>query len=88
MVELDFIAVTVRLHVMEKNKLVFRGFFPEDNPDKRKLEVHINGRKIPFEIDIEKNPDIRRRYLLYRMNVGEEITCTVKLPQEDRKSVV
>lgn len=87
MVELDFIAVTVRLHVMEKNKLVFRGFFPEDNPEKRKLEVCINGKKIPFEIDIEKNPDIRRRYLLYRMNVGEEITCTVKLPQEKIKEI-
>lgn len=87
MVELDFIAVTVRLHVMEKNKLVFRGFFPEDNPEKRKLEVCINGKKIPFEIDIEKNPDIRRRYLLYRMNVGEEITCTVKLPQEEIKEI-
>ena len=87
MMELDFITVTVRLHIMKKNKLIFRGFFPEDNPDKRKLEVHINGRKIPFEIDIEKNPDIRRRYLLYRMNVGEEITCTVKLPQEKIKEI-
>ena len=82
MMNYDFVTESMRLHLTEQNRMVFRGFFPEDNPEKRTLKVYVNKKEVPVELSVEKSVDIRRRYLHYQMNVGEEITGEFIIPDE------
>lgn len=82
MAERDFVAECIRLHVQDKKQLIIRGFFPEDNPEKRTLKVYVNQKEMPISIICIEGPEVRRRYLHYRMNVGQEITASLQLPEE------
>lgn len=82
MAERDFVAECIRLHVQDKKQLIIRGFFPEDNPEKRILKVYVNQKEMPISIICTEGPEVRRRYLHYRMNVGQEITASLQLPEE------
>lgn len=82
MAELDYVAECIRLHAQDKNELIIRGFFPEDNPEGRTMKVYINQREVPVSITMTEGPEVRRRYLRYRMNVGQEITGRLQLSQE------
>lgn len=82
MAERDFVAECIRLHVQDKKQLIIRGFFPEDNPEKRTLKVYVNQKEMPLSITSTEGPEVRRRYLHYRMNVGQEITASLQLPEE------
>lgn len=82
MAERDFAAECIRLHVQDKKQLIIRGFFPEDNPEKRTLKVYVNQKEIPLSLTSTEGPEVRRRYLHYRMNVGQEITASLQLPEE------
>ena len=50
----DFVTESMRLHLTEQNRMVFRGFFPEDNPEKRTLKVYVNKKEVPVELSVEK----------------------------------
>ena len=82
MAERDFVAEYIRLHVQDKKQLIIRGFFPEDNPEKRTLKVYVNQKEMPISIICTEGSEVRRRYLHYRMNVGQEITASLQLPEE------
>lgn len=82
MAERDFVAECIRLHVQDKKQLIIRGFFPEDNPEKRTLKVYVNQKEMLISIVCTEGPEVRRRYLHYRMNVGQEITASLQLPEE------
>lgn len=82
MAERDFVAECIRLHVQDKKQLIIRGFFSEDNPEKRTLKVYVNQKEMPISIICTEGPEVRRRYLHYRMNVGQEITASLQLPEE------
>lgn len=82
MAERDFVAECIRLHVQDKKQLIIRGFFPEDNPEKRTLKVYVNQKEMPISIICTEGSEVRRRYLHYRMNVGQEITASLQLPEE------
>lgn len=82
MAERDFVAECIRLHVQDKKQLIIRGFFPEDNPEKRTLKLYVNQKEMPISIVCTEGPEVRRRYLHYRMNVGQEITASLQLPEE------
>lgn len=82
MKEFDYIAECIRLHTQDKNELIIRGFFPEDNPEGRTMKVCINKKEIPVSVTMTEGSEVRRRYLHYRMNVGQEITGRVQLPKE------
>ena len=82
MAERDFVAECIRLHVQDKKQLIIRGFFPEDNPEKRTLKVYVNQKEMPISIICTEGSEVRRRYLHYRMNVGKEITASLQLPEE------
>ena len=60
----------------------YSGIFPEDNPENRTLKVYLNQKEIPVEYTITSGAEVRRRHLQYRMNVGEEITGKLLLPEE------
>ncbi len=59
--------------------MIIRGFFPEDNPEGRTLKVYVNQKEVPLSITMAEGPEVRRRYLRYRMNVGQEITASLQL---------
>lgn len=82
MINYDFVTESMRMHLTKQNRMVFRGFFPEDNPEGRTIKVYVNKKEIPVEITIEKSVDVRRRYLHYQMNVGEEVTGEFGIPEE------
>ena len=82
MAERDFVAECIRLHVQDKKQLIIRGFFSEDNPEKRTLKVYVNQKEMPLSIICTEGSEVRRRYLHYRMNVGQEITASLQLPEE------
>lgn len=82
MAERDFVAECIRLHVQDKKQLIIRGFFPEDNLEKRTLKVYVNQKEMPISIICTEGSEVRRRYLHYRMNVGQEITASLQLPEE------
>lgn len=82
MAERDFVAECIRLHVQDKKQLIIRGFFSEDNPEKRTLKVYVNQKEMPLSIICTEGSELRRRYLHYRMNVGQEITASLHLPEE------
>ena len=82
MAERDFVAECIRLHVQDKKQLIIRGFFSEDNPEKRILKVYVNQKEMPLSIICTEGSEVRRRYLHYRMNVGQEITASLHLPEE------
>lgn len=82
MAEVNFIVECIRLYVREERTLIIRGFFPEDNPENRTLKVYLNQKEIPVEYTITSGAEVRRRHLQYRMNVGEEITGKLLLPEE------
>lgn len=82
MAEVNFIVECIRLYARGKKTLIIRGFFPEDNPENRTLKVYLNQKEIPVEYTITSGVEVRRRHLQYRMNVGEEITGKLLLPEE------
>lgn len=82
MAERDFVAECIRLHVQDKKQLIIRGFFSENNPEKRTLKVYVNQKEMPLSIICTEGSEVRRRYLHYRMNVGQEITASLHLPEE------
>ena len=82
MAEVNFIVECIRLYAREERTLIIRGFFPEDNPENRTLKVYLNQKEIPVEYTITSGAEVRRRHLQYRMNVGEEITGKLLLPEE------
>ena len=82
MAERDFVAECIRLHVQDKKQLIIRGFFSEDNPEKRTLKVYVNQKEMPLSIICTEGSEVRRRYLHYRMSVGQEITASLHLPEE------
>lgn len=82
MAERDFVAECIRLHVQDKKQLIIRGFFSEDNPEKRTLKVYVNQKEMPLSIICTEGSEVRRRYLHYRMNVRQEITASLHLPEE------
>lgn len=79
MAERDFVAECIILHAQDKKQLIIRGFFPEDNPEGRTLKVYVNQKEVPLSITMAEGPEVRRRYLRYRMNVGQEITASLQL---------
>ena len=82
MAEVNFIVECIRLYDRGEKTLIIRGFFPEDNPENRTLKVYLNQKEIPVEYTIASGAEVRRRHLQYRMNVGEEITGKLSLPEE------
>lgn len=76
----DFILENMRFHLIEKDTIVFNGWFRDDNPDNRQIEVYLDDESIPYSLDIKKGIDVRQKYLYRKANVSEELFGKVKLP--------
>lgn len=76
----DFILENLRFHIYEKNVIVFIGWYKDDNPDNRTLEMYLDDLPLEINYDNKKGIPVRQKYLQYHANVSEEINATVKLP--------
>lgn len=77
----DFILENLRFHLTEKDTIIFNGWFRDDNPDKRQIEVYLDDEPVSLSIDIKKGIEVRQKYLYRKANVSEELFVKVKLPE-------
>lgn len=78
----DYYVEEMRFHLKEPNTLVIRGWFREDNPQNRKLEVRLDGTSLPFRLETRNGVRIRQKYMMYHAAISEEVTCMMELPQD------
>lgn len=72
----------VRFHLYEKNKLVIRGWYRDDNSEGKEVEFQLDGEVLPFHLEVKKGVSIRQKYLNYQKNISEELVYTVVLPEK------
>lgn len=78
----DFILENLRFHLYKENTIIFIGWYKEDNPDGRKLEMYLDDKKLDISYNNKKGIPIRQKYMVYHANVNEEINATVELPED------
>lgn len=76
----NFVVENCRFHISKPNTMIFFGWFREDNPAQREIEVYFDGEKIDVDFDIRKGIEVRQRYLSREANVSEEIRGQFTLP--------
>ena len=69
----DFVVENVRYHIYDENKMVFFGWFKNDNPDKRTIKVYVNGEPVDIKLQTQRGIEIRQKYLLRNAGVTEEV---------------
>lgn len=85
----DYYVEEIRFHTNLDNVLIIRGWFREDNPQKRKLEIYLDETIIPFHKQIRNGAQIRQKYMFYHADISEEVTCLVELPDNwERKKIL
>lgn len=80
----DFILENLRFHIYEENTIIFFGWYRDDNPDNRYLEVFLDKQQLEIEYQNQTGIPIRQKYLRYKANVSEEIQGIVRLPDNWR----
>ena len=65
----DYYVEEMRFHLKEPNTLVIRGWFREDNPQNRKLEVRLDGTSLPFRLETRNGVRIRK---IYDVSCGDQ----------------
>lgn len=82
----DFILENLRFHIYEENTIIFFGWYRDDNPEKRYLEVFLDKKKLEIEYHNQTGIPVRQKYLRYKANVSEEIQGIVHLPDNWREA--
>lgn len=72
----------IRFHLKKKNTLLIRGWYPEDNPQNRTLEIYLDNERLTETCSIKNGIEIRQRYLRYQQNINEELLFEVALPND------
>lgn len=80
MSEYDFFVMDYRFHINSQNKLVLIGWFRENNPQHRQIEVYLDHTRLDMTEDIRRGSQVRVKYAQLHADVSEEILCTVSLP--------
>lgn len=89
MLNYEFTVLNTRFHLVKENTLVIVGFFRDDNPENRRVEVYLDDSLMDVEFRLNTGIQIRQKYLGYKANVSEEITGAFVLPQgwQDKKTL-
>lgn len=83
----DFVVENVRYHIYDENKVVFFGWFRDDNPDKREIKVYVDGKPVEVKYSTQRGIEIRQKYLLRNAGVTEEVQGEFELDHGDIKSI-
>ncbi len=83
----DFVVENVRYDIYDENKIVFFGWFRNDNPDNRTIKVCVNGKPVDVRFRKEKGIEIRQKYLLRNAGITEEVQGEFELGNEEVKTI-
>ena len=72
----------IRFHLQEEDTLLIRGWYSQNNPQKRQVKVYLDGQELATKVSIKSGVTVRQRYLRYQENISEELTIQVKLPKD------
>lgn len=78
----DFILENLRFHLYKENSIILLGWYRDDNPDGRYLEVYLDECRLEISYDNRTGIPIRQKYLQYKANVNEEINAEITLPDD------
>lgn len=80
---------SVRFHLQKENTLIITGWFRENNPEKRKIEIYLDEQKVEYDLTIKEGIRIRQKYSVYNEDIKEEVICSLELPEnwEQRKEL-
>lgn len=78
----DYYVEEIRFHLKTPNTLIIRGWFREDNPENRQLEIRLDGTILPHRQEIRNGVRIRQKYMLYHASISEEVNCIIELPED------
>lgn len=84
MTKYQFHIEKIRFHLKKTNTLLIRGWYPEDNPQNRTLEICLDNERLTEVCSIKNGIEIRQRYLRYQQNINEELLFEVSLPNDWR----
>ena len=82
MSEQNLLIECIRFHMYKEDTLIMRGVFHDDNPEGYSIQVYLDNKELDKELSLREGPDVRRRYLTYHMNVGQELNYEVGLPKD------
>lgn len=71
----------IRFHLQKEDTLVIRGWYPQNNPQKRQVKIYLDEQELATSVRMKSGVTVRQRYLRYQENISEELTIFVKLPQ-------
>lgn len=83
----DFVVENVRYHIYDENKMVFFGWFKNDNPDNRTIKVYVNGEPVDIKLQTQRGIEIRQKYLLRNAGVTEEVQGEFELNHREIKII-
>lgn len=82
MLDYNFSIEKLRFHLIEQNTLVLIGWYRENNPQNRTLEVLLDDRTLSMKLEKKNGVEIRQKYLRYQADVNEEIVGYIELPED------
>ena len=66
---------------MESNHIVVTGWFRNDNPDGRKVELYLDHKNLGYQLSVQRGAGVRTKYMERNAGVGEELTLQISLPE-------
>lgn len=85
MQDYNFKPETLRFHLTKNNTVILRGWYRENNPENRHVEIWLDGENLPFKEEKKSGVEIRQKYLAYMANVNEELVYEIILPADWRR---
>jgi len=85
MLQYNFTPERMRFHLKKPDTLVLSGWYKENNPQGRVVEIYLDDTKLDVALTVKSGVEVRQKYLLYRANINEELVFEIPLPGDWRK---
>ena len=82
MQDYNFTPEKLRFHLTKPNTVILRGWYRDNNPENRSVEIYLDGEKLTFTEEKKSGVEIRQKYLAYQANVNEELLYEIELPTD------
>lgn len=70
----------IRFNLKNEETLLIRGWYPQDNPQKREIKVYLDKEELECIVNIKQGVKVRQRYLRYQQDINEEVLLEIRLP--------
>ncbi len=81
----NFTPERMRFHLKKPDTLVLSGWYKENNPESRNVEIYLDDEKLNAALTVKSGVEVRQKYLLYRANINEELVFEIPLPGDWKK---